>query len=82
MKRLVVRLTLRKSGYKAEHDPVEVASVVRSLLDKAVDMGSSAIGIATNRGSMVVWKRDTGEPVTGIITWWIEGASAPGTGPP
>ncbi len=69
MKRLVVRLTLRKSGYKAEHDPVEVASVVRSLLDKAVDMGSSAIGIATYRGSMVVWKRDTGEPVTGIITW-------------
>lgn len=69
LKRLVVRLTLRKSGYKAEHDPIEVASVVRNLLDKAVDMGASAVGIATYRASIVVWRADTGEPLTGIVTW-------------
>ncbi len=69
LKRLVVRLTLRKSGYMAEHDSVEVASVVRNLLDKAVDMGASAVGIATYRASVVVWRADTGEPLTGIVTW-------------
>lgn len=69
VKRLAVRLTLRRTGYRAEHDPEEVVSVVRSFLDRAVDLGASAVGVATYRASFVVWRADTGEPLTGIVTW-------------
>ena len=69
VRRASVRAPLERRGYAAVHDAERLAAVVRGMLDRAVDWGASAVGLATYRGSVVVWRLDTGEPVTGVVTW-------------
>ena len=63
-----------KEGW-VEHDPAEIYSsqlaVIHELLDKygvgAEDI--AAVGIANQRETVVVWDKDTGEPVCNAIVW-------------
>lgn len=50
------------------HDSEEVFQAVRQLLRRARDLGATSAGLATNRSSVVAWKKD-GTPLTPIITW-------------
>ena len=51
------------------HDPTRLYRVVKSLYYKAREKGASCLGLATYRGSLVVWEAKSGRPVTDIITW-------------
>lgn len=55
-----------------ELDAAELASAARSVaVDVAEAAGSpiSAVGIATQRASCLLWRRDTGKPVGPVLSW-------------
>jgi glycerol kinase len=52
-----------------EHDPREILTRTREVVD-AVDAGElAAVGIANQRETTVVWDRETGEPIHNAIVW-------------
>ena len=55
-------------GPRAVHDAEKLYSIVRDLASEAVNRGVKCLGIATYRGSLVVWDR-TGQPLYGVATW-------------
>ncbi len=58
-----------------EHDPVELWEVSYLTIEQALHSANikaselSAIGITNQRETMVVWDRETGEPVYNAIVW-------------
>jgi len=58
-----------------EHDPVEIWNGIEQLLHEALDRknlnasNAIAIGITNQRETVVVWDRNTGEPVHRAIVW-------------
>lgn len=54
-----------------EFDAVELANTVRDLATEVLDAveGVDAVGITNQRGSTVVWDRDTGEPLGNGLGW-------------
>ncbi|MCS7104977.1 MAG: FGGY family carbohydrate kinase [Thermofilaceae archaeon] len=55
----------------AEQDPEEVVKVVYRLLDTVeAKYGKPAgVGLTNQRGSTVVWYKESGEPLCNLITW-------------
>ncbi len=51
------------------HDPTRLYKIVKSLYHMAREKGASCLGLATYRGSLIVWEAKNGRPVTDIITW-------------
>lgn len=58
------------SGW-VEHDPAEIWETVLETCKGALDQGgaATAIGITNQRETVVVWDRETGEPVYNAIVW-------------
>ncbi|WP_460802329.1 glycerol kinase GlpK [Microbacterium sp. GXF6406] len=58
-----------------EHDPQEIMANVRTVIDEAVREAGinasevAAIGITNQRETVIVWDRDTGEPIGNAIVW-------------
>ncbi|MBQ3816652.1 MAG: glycerol kinase GlpK [Clostridia bacterium] len=63
-----------KSGY-VEHDPLEIYSVQYAALTEAITKLSlkpsqiAAVGITNQRETVIVWDKETGEPVYNAIVW-------------
>ena len=76
--------TLRNAQDHIEHDPVELLASLRQAIATActaLPSGSriGAAGLATQRSSMVCWRRSTGEALSPVISWqdrrhaaWLE----------
>lgn len=66
---------LHPQAHWVEHDPQEVLTATRRAIHLAVaQLGSRAqhivaAGLATQRSSIVCWDRDTGAPLSQIISW-------------
>ncbi len=60
--------TYTMPGGVAEQDPLFIVDSVKSLLSDLLARGAASIGVATYRGSLIVWDGE-GSPVTNIITW-------------
>lgn len=58
-----------------EHDPAEIWSNTRAVIDEALDEAGiradevAGIGITNQRETAIVWDRSTGEPVYNAIVW-------------
>jgi glycerol kinase len=58
-----------------EHDPEEIWDSVRATIHTALESGgltvhdAAAIGITNQRETVVVWDRETGEPIHNAIVW-------------
>ncbi|MBJ7579515.1 glycerol kinase GlpK [Devosia sp. MC532] len=58
-----------------EHDPEEIWSTVQSTVNKALKEAKleasdiAAIGITNQRETVVIWDRETGEPIYNAIVW-------------
>ncbi|MBK1796287.1 glycerol kinase GlpK [Devosia sp. WQ 349] len=58
-----------------EHDPEEIWSTVQSTVKKALKEAKleardiAAIGITNQRETVVIWDRETGEPIYNAIVW-------------
>ena len=78
--------TLRPQPGWIEHDPEEILAAVRSSvreIERQLGKGAGRIecaGIATQRSSVVCWDRDTGQPLSNVISWqdrraaeWLRG---------
>jgi len=69
-------------GLKVEHDADALAIAVQTVLDAAcAQLGSdaarvSAVGLATQRSSVVCLERETGRPLTPVISWQDRRAAA------
>jgi glycerol kinase len=67
--------TFRAGTDRVEHDPLEVRDSIRtSLEDIAHTLGEDAerviaIGMATQRSSVVCWDRRTGKPLSPVLSW-------------
>lgn len=63
--------TRRYSPDRVEHDPEQLVSSVEQVIAEAVaEAGPVHVaGIATQRSSIVCWDRDTGEPLSPVISW-------------
>ena len=67
--------TQRPGSGWVEQDPIELLESVRlSLAGVAEDLGGrigslQAAGLATQRSSVVCWDRETGEPLSPVISW-------------
>jgi glycerol kinase len=65
-----------------EHDPVELWEVSYLTIEQALHSANikaselSAIGITNQRETMVVWDRETGEPVYNAIVWQCRRSSS------
>lgn len=61
-----------QSGW-VEHDPLEILKtqikVMREVADQVGSENIKAIGITNQRETIVVWDRETGEPVYNAIVW-------------
>src|SRR5690554_5507550 len=63
-----------RSGW-VEHDPDEIWSTVVWAVRKALEQAQvqaseiAAIGITNQRETVVVWDRETGEPIHNAIVW-------------
>ncbi len=54
-------------GVRVEHDPRTVVASVRRAL--AAHDGAAAAALATQRSSIVCWDRESGEPLSPVISW-------------
>ncbi|MGD8697952.1 MAG: glycerol kinase GlpK [Gemmatimonadales bacterium] len=58
-----------------EHDPEEIWNSVRATMRAALESGglepddAAAIGITNQRETVVVWDRETGEPIHNAVVW-------------
>jgi glycerol kinase len=55
-----------------EHDAMEILECVRGATGEAVDAAGTApvaIGVTNQRETIVIWERDTGQPVHRAIVW-------------
>jgi glycerol kinase len=63
---------LAGAGPVRESDPVAYEQAASGLLDEllaAVDRATVRVGIASQRGSFCLWERESGVPVTPLISW-------------
>lgn len=74
--------THREPPDRVEHDAAAlVASVRRAIADALAQLGSGAgrvhaAGLATQRSSIVCWDRESGEPLSPVISWQDRRAAA------
>lgn len=58
-----------------EHDPMEILSSQKSVLQSAIEEAGiapgeiAAVGISNQRETTIVWEKDTGKPVYNAIVW-------------
>lgn len=52
-----------------EHDPRELLSNVRALVEIALLKGANGIALANQGETVVAWNRDTGEPLYNALVW-------------
>jgi len=71
----IVRNETMVSGDIAEQDPLQLMSKISGLLKKAENNGVKIVGLASYRGSLIVWDRQ-GRPLSNIITWMDSRASS------
>ena len=59
------------SGDRREGDATEYARTAKELLERAASGRSAgtALGIAVQRSTFVLWDRDSGRPLTPLISW-------------
>ncbi|WP_292951237.1 FGGY family carbohydrate kinase, partial [Paracoccus sp. UBA889] len=61
-----------RSGW-VEHDPDDIwttsAATARGALEKAGNPRIDAIGITNQRETVVIWDRETGQPIHRAIVW-------------
>lgn len=69
--RAVVEVATRREGERVEQDPEELVASLRRAAGEALDQGNTchAAGLATQRSSIVCWERDSGRPLTPVISW-------------
>lgn len=63
---------LTGAGPVRESDPVAYERAVSGLLDELLagaDRAAVRLSLATQRGTFCLWERDTGRPVTRLISW-------------
>jgi len=64
--------TVRGPGGRVEHDAAALLRATRAALDEAAagaPARGAALGIATQRSTVVFWDRDSGRPLTGAWSW-------------
>jgi glycerol kinase len=64
--------THRPGGGRVEHDAAELLRAARAVLDDAArgaPARGAALGIATQRSTLLFWDRDTGRPLTPALSW-------------
>lgn len=67
--------TKRMSGFRIEHDASELAqSLLRCCHAVCEELGGDvqkvrAAGMASQRSSIVCWEKDTGNPLTPVLSW-------------
>ena len=65
----------RFEGHRVEHDPRELADSLQICCDKIADLlGEECariqqVGMATQRSSIMCWEKDSGRPITPVISW-------------
>lgn len=58
-----------------EHDPLELVETLQAAAEEALDAistearGHIVAGLATQRSSLVCWDRETGEPLSPVLSW-------------
>lgn len=62
---------LSVNGGKYESDAIAYATTAEKLLDKILVQAGccKSLGICTQRSTFVIWVRETGQPVTPLISW-------------
>jgi glycerol kinase len=87
---LVLReITTQRNDNYVEHEPQELLDSLRDAATEVLcELGADvsrviAVGLATQRSSIVCWHRDTGQPLSPVISWqdrraagWLEQFSA------
>ena len=67
--------TYRSATDRVEHDAIEIADSIRtSLEDIALTLGEDAsrvlaVGMATQRSSIVCWDKRSGKPLSPVLSW-------------
>jgi glycerol kinase len=64
--------TARGPGGRVEHDALAVLRATRAALDEAASGApehGTALGVATQRSTVVFWDRDSGRPLTPAWSW-------------
>ncbi|MEM9302622.1 MAG: FGGY family carbohydrate kinase [Pseudomonadota bacterium] len=73
-------VALRRAGSFVEQDPTELLDSLRDALTEAVarcnGAAPGAAGLATQRSSLLCWNRETGTPLTPVLSWQDTRASA------
>jgi glycerol kinase len=58
---------------RVEQDPLEILASVREAVDELLsarpDTKIASAGLATQRASVICWDRQTGEPLTPVLSW-------------
>ncbi|MBD3868866.1 MAG: hypothetical protein IFK94_12130 [Acidobacteria bacterium] len=58
---------------RVEQDPVEILESIRNAVHRLLaahgDIEITAAGLATQRSSVICWDRQSGEPLTPVISW-------------
>ena len=71
----------RLSETKIEQNPLELkeglANVMNDVLAKPIvqERGVAAAGLSTQRSSVVAWNRETGEPLSPVVSWQVRRAA-------
>jgi len=67
--------TRREGADRVEHDPEQLITSVRTVVDEACRRAAeqgwriAGAGLATQRSSMVCWNRGTGQALSPVISW-------------
>ena len=64
--------TKRAGGGVVEHDAEVLLGTVQNAIREVIDRGQGPIksaGLATQRSNVVCWDRETGEPLSPVISW-------------
>lgn len=63
------------SSSKIEQDPLEIKTAVHQVMQQMLadpivqQRGIACAGLASQRSSIVAWNRETGEPLTPVLSW-------------
>ncbi len=73
--------TTRSGDARVEHDPGEIVASLRTAAARALAARGAApwptaTGLATQRSSIVCWRRGSGEPLSPVLSWQDRRASA------
>jgi glycerol kinase len=72
-----VEVASRSDGHRVEHDPLDLARTVETVLAELRRAGPlAAVGLACQRSTCLLWDRRTGRPLTAALSWQDRRAAA------